>query len=293
MASLPAGALSPDCHTNEGSPLLRLPRELRDHIYSLALTQPNNTLKFVVARKNDPQSASETSSKEVQIRESKNQLQYVCKQMYHETQWLELKVNTTLEFRSEVNAKMSATDRFIGFLSAVPAPKLKRIQTVELYSGVFASVEEFEQAHEPPIHDSKETLLHLADVCRSIPSITVKYRLTAFSRELLTPKTPLRIAYTGYLYIVLLRTMHSLHPAGPGEAKTLLAGFVDDWGDYANSAVNQHRRDARRLRMPNLKFFPMEDISIEGAVDNRFMLRGRNVVPTNETVVWRWMKNGF
>ncbi|KAF2023919.1 hypothetical protein EK21DRAFT_118292 [Setomelanomma holmii] len=74
--------------------LFSLPRELRDIIYDLALTEDNGLiLKRRVIAPCDSSPPSFVALWHKPDRKEANQLKYVCRQLYHETKGVELRLN--------------------------------------------------------------------------------------------------------------------------------------------------------------------------------------------------------
>jgi hypothetical protein len=95
------GASPPPTATDNVSHFLRLPGELRNRIYAIALTFPDQTIQYVTRSifqpsshvesgiANTPQTLSVTTQESIIGEPAQNQLQSVCKELYQETHWLE------------------------------------------------------------------------------------------------------------------------------------------------------------------------------------------------------------
>lgn len=250
--ALNLGALSLEPN-GQTSPLLRLPAEIRNIIYCTVLTKPSNTLEH-------------TNSE----RRPWNEFQYVYRQLHHETKSLHLTLNSKIKLVSSFDEPVSATELFLMFFAALPPDSRALVREVELYSGIGMPPLEMSlrmRGHLTPMVDLKWRLPLLADVCRRWPHITVKYRLTNFNRTISSVQGVMNgntIAYVGTRYSLLLRRDNyedMWHPMWHRRsAATSLALFVRGWAENEDLGGALSDGGFSRLQVPNLRFFPMDDI---------------------------------
>jgi hypothetical protein len=264
--------------------LLALSGEIRNRILAFVLTSNDRTLNYTA--KNEPKVS--------------NQLQYVCKQLYHECHWLELKHNPSISFRSYAGDSLTATRLFLDFLAVIPPEKRQWIKDVELVSRNHLP----RIVAEPPILDSKPELFHMADVCRYNPQINVHYRLPKFNSAHRASSPGymycLSICAQGIMYSSLLRSDDVDQPS-PWK---IPVGYHFAWGksaiEWAGCNPNQsakRRRDALRLRVPNLKFLLEADTIVDGMFDTMGELfsdeaQTHDLMPVYEKYIRKWMTEG-
>jgi hypothetical protein len=267
----PHHALSPASGAAPDSifPFLRLPAELRNRIYALALTLSDEKIEYVTRRvthsitvasnnaigPQTPASTDYESTTTESIYNRHNQLQYVCKELHWETQWLELLYNPTIIFRSK-GEQISATEQFLRFVDMVPANKRHWIRTVELYNGEWSDYRPDKTRREIRYFvDSNQTLYNLADLCRRHPFVTVRYQLVLLDYRSVEVD-PYRCTLS--LYICMgIKYCALIRGAGVGELWPEISRH------YLTSQIKYLTRrqnlDVARLHAPSLRFFPMND----------------------------------
>jgi len=192
------------------------------------------------------------------------------KQLHYECHRLELKHNPNLNFRSGSGEEATATQLFLDFLAVIPLEKRQWIKTVELVSRNHLPL----SVAIPLLLDNRPVLFHLADMCRYNSQISVHYRLPIYNNPRRASNPGYRSCFTvcaqGIVYSSLLR---SDDVDGPSPWKGPV-GYEFSWGrsvvewtgcNYDQSA--KRRRDAARLRVPNLKFLLEADTIVEGMFD--------------------------
>jgi hypothetical protein len=306
-------ALSPasSAASNDSLHFLRLPGELRNHIYALALTLPDKTIQYVTKSvvqptnevesgiSNDPQTLATTTQKSKTgepVYHFKNQLQHVCKELRQETHWLELRLNPTIIFRSE-GKNVSATKQFLQFFDMIPANKRTWIRTVEVYSGTKASHWDKENKKFHLLMDSNQTLRSLADLCRYNPFVTVKYRLVPLDCRLMAKGMDrFELCFfihlvTRYLAVIRDDTSRELWPEPFAH---ILAADIERFINEQNLT----RQDVAHLKVFNLRFFPMdyplpEKMFVESKTFYRDVAHTQSIIPMWEQAVRRWLAEGI
>ena len=94
--------------------LLQLPGELRNRIYQYVLTEPNKIIPLT----------GDTS----------NQLRLVCRQLYDETNWLELSCNNPITFVCDDALQRGPAEQFLAFTKTVAPKALSWLKTIVLIS---------------------------------------------------------------------------------------------------------------------------------------------------------------
>jgi hypothetical protein len=306
-ALLPASGAAP----NDISHFLRLPGELRNQIYVLSLTLPDKIIRYVTKRvvqpsnevesgiANDPQTLAITTQESKAgepVHHFKNQLQHVCKELLQETHWLELRLNPTIIFRSE-RKDISATEQFLHFFAMVPANKRTWIQTVEVYSGTKTSHWDGESREFRLLMDSNQTLRSLADLCRYNPFITVKYRLVPLDCRLMVKDLDrfqlcfFILLATRYIAVIRDDTLRELWPEP-------IAYILSTDIERSVNQQNLTRQDVARLKVVNLRFFPMDDplpekMFAESKTFYRDPAHTQSIIPMWEKAVRRWLAEGI
>jgi len=122
---VPRGDSAPPSAPNR---LLALPRELRDIIYEYALTEDNGLLLFERRTLGEPYSPQRIfeGRRPTDPDVESNRLKYVCRQLYHETKGLGLKLNDlAMHSRRQVEA-------FVAFLDTCSDSQQQCIRKVTL-----------------------------------------------------------------------------------------------------------------------------------------------------------------
>jgi hypothetical protein len=305
-----SGASPPPTATDNVSHFLRLHGELRNQIYAIALTFPDQTIQYVTrivfkpsshvefGIANTPQTLSVTTQESIIGGPAQNQLQYVCKELYQETHWLELKFNPTLIFRSE-GMDVSATEQLLHLFAMVPAEKRIWIRTVDVYSGTKSDHEARDRKNNASrlFLDSNYTLRSLADLCRYNPPVTVKYRLILFDGESVRFKEDrvklfVYIA-TGTQYLGAIRR-HIRRELWP-------RGLQHFFARYVAPSIKRTRltsRDVAHIDVPNLRFFPMHITLTEGLFAERRQYfqdapKTMSIVPLWQQTLRGWLTEGI
>jgi hypothetical protein len=223
----------------------------------------------------------------------------VCKELHRACHWLKLKFNPTLKFKSAAAVEPTATQNFLSFLHVVPTHMRAAIKVVELCSGAAGSPEEYEKL-DGTLEDKKNTLFHLADVCRYNPHITVKYRLRILDRMGADSEDWPLLVVMGICVVLLLRNQRHddawlRAPRGRAllECVNLMMGA---WAGYDVAANNGPRHsDVARLQAANLRFLPMDGF-IGNLLEQRgksFGAVGQDLMPEWERLMKQWVAEGF
>jgi hypothetical protein len=180
-------AISSTPHTKAISPLLKLPSELRNHIYQCALsaelglrfksweTSPAWAVELSAAiRRESPVHSDHAPPQLSDLGRCGddspagrfNQLKYTCRQLYHETAGLEVRFNGVWFF--DCNETNCPTPCFINFINKCSPRKVAWFMEITLQ--VFIEIVDLEYLVEP-----LASLLPVADFCRNHPKINVRY----------------------------------------------------------------------------------------------------------------------
>jgi hypothetical protein len=146
-----------------------------------------------------------------------------------------------------------------------------------------------------------DTLCSLADLCRYNPLITVKYRVVGFGPRNKAWPSPsdiciLPVVILGNMFVEVTRKDASnvVWPVGVSDWVRRLAVDLIASGGWKRP----NNRDAARLDVPNLRFFPMEDLLVEGLFEEHGKFyqdaaQTQSLVPLYERIIRGWLKDGF
>lgn len=180
------------------SPLLRLPSELRNAIYSLVFAEVDKII---------PQGRDET-----------NQLKLVCCQLYYETAWLELRYNNSIIFQQDDTQQDMSVKRFAAFAMTIPPKALHFLNIVVLTRAdaamtldrdvrlAYDSVPEQAMYEAAQQWESPEDLVKIAKFCHAHPIIEVRFVLPGFQFSNTQPdEAALRFLVRGIGWAYLIR----------------------------------------------------------------------------------------
>jgi hypothetical protein len=173
-------------HTKTISPLLKLPSELRNHIYQLVLsserilqfesweTSPAYITEVVAAAKSDaprvhkdhPPPHFVECGRGIRLAGGFNQLKYSCHQLYNETAGLEVKFNCVTFFDC---SDSYATPAFLRFINECSPKK------VEWFTDINLEVVPERTVDLDMLVEPLASLLPIAEFCRKHPKIKVRY----------------------------------------------------------------------------------------------------------------------
>lgn len=195
-------------HQVHMSPLLRLPGEIRNAIYTFAFQEPDKII---------PEGKDDT-----------NRLKMVCRQIYREAAWLELSCNDPITLVRQTYQQAEPSKQFLSFSNNFPPEAFDHIRTVILTCAndpILVDVRIRDALVNPPtiaftqiLRDVAKSwgpprsLLRLADICRSHPNITVRYILPSFLLEDDQPEDTL------YWLLEGISWTYAIRREKPGEA---------------------------------------------------------------------------
>lgn len=264
-----------------------LPREIRDQIYEYVLTADDNTLSYRVCygvetdtavfcgnNHEEPVELSKPCMSLEHRNEQHNQLRYVCRQLYTETNGLEFKLNDVVIHGEEPSLART-------FFKAVQVNYVKKnlfqFRNIELYChlGIFDMSKILQAAvvDDPILYDSPQDLIRLAQICRANDKMKIRYMLPQFcylkssrlrghssSRE-----ETLRI---GVFFNMLLRgkDLRFLLQETPRPVVEMLINEATELGrrlapgssaEQGPESTEQTRTFSEQIATPNLRFFPV------------------------------------
>jgi hypothetical protein len=242
-------------------PFLRLPAELRNTIYELALTAPKPLSQKIPVRYHEgecgecerveerpflyhydePDDPVTGSPSPIEF----NQLKYVNKQIYAETVGLELKYNDIALDMFVDRGGASPAERLVEWLSSMPTTKRSWIKTISVKVTFHTSIPRREQ---PRIPDRANTIARLTRLCNDNPSMTVKYYLPSCKLEHYRFRSGL------FFFIAADHICHALRGKGYGEF------FKSDSSSVTAKLWRQEVKGAptrlEDLQAKNLRYFP-------------------------------------
>ncbi|PSN61508.1 hypothetical protein BS50DRAFT_578496 [Corynespora cassiicola Philippines] len=233
------------------SRLLRLPGELRNMIYKLALTAPHGLRcrwhKGFNRRKRRP--VLLVNSRNNQVLHEANQLKYVSHFLYKETAGLESKYNDVIfdSVSKEFSGAKSGFDMFVNSCTPSKLSWLKMATIGEKTEGITA---DFMEWFEP---EAMPHIMRLFEFCASHPEITVRYRVRGWSCKRSEPSTLLGVVFRAAALLKAFRDVEIYDAIPVREYRQ--AGYQDDavlmLGRYAEE-VKQYRH------VTNLRFMPRD-----------------------------------
>jgi len=180
------------------SPIFQLPAELRNKVYEYLFKDPNKIIPYT----------GDTS----------NQLKFVCRQLYHETAWLELRLNDTISIVQENSEQPYPAQQLVMFRSrAYPIGSDPHLKTVVLkqitistspmeHSSTSSTVSLlYPSEYIARVSEPHTALSQLADICRASPQLKVRYILPGFFLDMNRLDAALYFILQGLYYGCALR----------------------------------------------------------------------------------------
>ncbi|EAT89336.1 hypothetical protein HBH56_013340 [Parastagonospora nodorum] len=178
------------------SRLLQLPAEIRNNVYDYLFKDPDKVIPHT----------GDTS----------NQLKLVCWQLYHETAWLEVRLNDILIMIQDSSEQPGPAQQLVTFHSrGYPIGSDRHLQTVVLKQNFInnsligrsfsKNPLEDPSGHIAPVSESHTTFLQLADICRASPQLKVRYILPGFFLDENRPDAALYFILQGVFYTCAIR----------------------------------------------------------------------------------------
>jgi hypothetical protein len=134
------------------SPLIRLPRELRDLVFEYALSFEGGLIADVInatgqdSTGNDSTAVTRFHAKESLEKMKANQLRLVCRQFYAESNKLELRYNDITFV--DTNGQSNAFTNFVHFYKNCPAAQLQFVRRVTILDSHKSFIQREELEHE-------------------------------------------------------------------------------------------------------------------------------------------------
>ncbi|KAF1831076.1 hypothetical protein BDW02DRAFT_650155 [Decorospora gaudefroyi] len=239
------------------SPLLRLPRELRDHIVNYILT-PEDGLLFQWGGVDERSYFIKLAIREDEGRQDSdefNQVKFACRQLYAETACIELHFNET-HFSDAQHPELGPSVRFQEFIEQCAPLHVSKITQVTLDIKYDAEVD----LPQDMIMRQTHELQPIVDFCQKNPHMTVNYMIVSFVDALDgnwsrwypqdgCPSDPLCFMATGIWLVYLFRGI---------SLRGLVSDFVsmiDTWCNLPSSVVEKTQIV---LDVPNLRLWPWE-----------------------------------
>jgi hypothetical protein len=156
------------CHI--ASPLLRLPRELRDVVYQYALSEDGGLVADIIDDCGQPLQlrAKHTGNNE----QESNQLRLTCRQLYAETSGLGIQYNDITFIDTTKRGRTSAYQHFTRFIDIISHAHLNKVKRAIILDG------------QTPYHDESLDLMRkcchtypVLKICHNLPYLVVVVRL--------------------------------------------------------------------------------------------------------------------
>jgi hypothetical protein len=204
------------------SPLIRLPRELRDLVFAYALSFEGGLIADVVnatgqdSTGNDSTAVTRFHAKESLKKMKANQLRLVCRQFYAESNKLELRYNRDITF-VDTDGQSNALTNFVHFYKNCSLAQLQFVRRVTILDSHTSAAMRHELEH--------EALAEFPSFCKHFPNALLVFR---GSIDFSDPELQ---------YIECMNTMYgSLHKTSPFRFTDLLpmiagASAVMTWAD--------------------------------------------------------------